>query len=84
MLKVTEQDGALIKKGQRYAFIAWLCALLLGVASWGARAFELHGAASLLMTGVWIAGAVFVLCWLFLAVSMLLLFISQFGRRGDA
>ena len=85
MTIVTASDASLINRAKRYAFIAWLTALILGLLSWGARALDLDGVAFALLLAVWIAGAAFVICWLFLAVSALILLFSKFsGRSGGA
>ena len=85
MTTVTATDAGLINRAKRYAFIAWLSALVLGLLSWGARALDLDGVAFALMLAVWIAGAAFVICWLFLAISALILLFNSFsGRSGGA
>ena len=80
---VTATDASLINRAKRYAFIAWLTAVILGLLSWSARSFDLDGLAFALLLAVWIAGAAFVICWLFLAVSGLILMFNHFsGRSG--
>ncbi len=83
MATTTATDAILITRAKRCAFVAWLTALVLGLLSLGARALDFHGLASALMAAVWLAGAAFVACWLFLAVSALILVFSHFsGRSG--
>lgn len=84
MPTVTETDASLITRGKRYAFIAWLTAVILGLLSWGARASDLDGVAFTLLLGAWIAGVVFAICWIFLAISTLILLFNYFyGRSSD-
>ncbi|KQY51922.1 hypothetical protein [Lysobacter sp. Root494] len=85
MLTLSATDAGLITRAKRFAFIAWLAALSLGLLSWGARVLDFHGLASALMLAVWVAGAAFVVCWLFLAVSALILVFNHLsGRSGGA
>ena len=84
MITVTATDARLISRGKRYAFIAWLSAMGFGLLSGGARVYGLDGLASILMVAVWIGGFVFVICWLFLAVSMLILMFNHFSGRSSA
>ena len=82
---LTATDANLITRAKRCALIAWLTALGFGLLSWGARALDLQTLASALIAAVWIAGAAFVFCWLFLAVSALILVFNHFsGRSGGA
>lgn len=85
MVALTTTDARLVNRAKRYAFIAWLAALILGLLSWGARALEFNGLASAMMVMVWVFGLIFVGCWLFLAVSaLILLFNNLSGRSGGA
>ena len=85
MPTLTATDTSLITRTRRYAFIAWLAALIFGLLSWGAKALDLQVLASALMVVVWIAGAAFFVCWLLLAVSVLVLVLNRFsGRSGGA
>lgn len=74
-------DGAFIGLVKRIAFFAWLVALVLGLCSGLARRFFGHELlADVLLAMAWCAGGVFVICWLVLAVSMLILMASRFTR----
>jgi hypothetical protein len=78
-------DANLITRAKRCAFIAWFTALGFGLLSLGAWALDLQTLASALMVVVWVAGAAFVVCWLFLFVSTLVLVFNHFsGRSGGA
>ena len=84
-LPLTTTDASLIVRVKRYSLIAWFATLVLGLSSWGANFIEFHALASFLFAGAWITGAAFIVCWLFLAVSALVLLFNHFsGRSGGA
>ncbi len=71
-------DDAIISRTKRVAFCAWGVALVLGLGSGVARHFGREMLADVLLALVWCAGGVFVICWLVLAISMLILMASHF------
>jgi len=74
-------DADIIKGTKRGALFSWLAALLFGLMSWGARSLGLETMASALFALVWIAVAGFLISWLILAISIVVLLAGKF--KGD-
>jgi hypothetical protein len=73
-------DAAIVNGTKKFAFASWLGAVVCGLSSWVARANDLDATASILFGLVWLFALVFVLCWVVLAISALVLIFVELRR----